>query len=76
VINLKKNDHYAQFGGTHFVNNVPPEEINQFVRQLPMDKRDSLFEVLTELNNKGLITVQNDGIFADGHGEINKDHEF
>lgn len=69
-MNLEKNEHYAQFGGTHFINNVPPEEINQFVRQLPMDKRDSLFEVLTELNNKGLITVQNDGVFADGHGEI------
>lgn len=65
-----KNEHFAQFGGVHFINNVSPREINIFVRELPEEKRDSIFEVLTELNKEGLITIVNDGIFADGEGHI------
>ncbi len=63
-------DHYARHGGVHFRNNVPPEEINRFIRRLPAGKRESLFEVLAELDKAGLITVVNDHVFADGHGVI------
>ncbi|WP_268236563.1 hypothetical protein [Caldalkalibacillus thermarum] len=35
----RPNEHFAQFGGVHFINNVPPEEINRFVRELPEAKR-------------------------------------
>lgn len=48
---------YIKYGGASFTNNVPPEDINNFVRMLPGDKRDNLFEVIKELNSHGLITV-------------------
>lgn len=67
---MNQNDHFARHGGVHFSNNVSPEEINQFVRQLPASKRDSLFEVLQELSQQGLITIHNDHVFADGEGFI------
>ena len=65
-----QQDHFARHGGVHFSNNVPPEEINQFVGQLPAGKRESLFEVLQELRNSGLITIHNDHVFTDGEGKI------
>lgn len=46
----------VKFGGIAFHNNVEPEEINKFVRELPQQKKDSLFEVLKELDAQGLIT--------------------
>ncbi|MCF6094102.1 hypothetical protein L1765_09020 [Microaerobacter geothermalis] len=67
---MKGEDHFAQFGGVHFTNHVPPEEINVFVRNLPAGKRESLFEVLKELEQAKLITIHNDGVWADGRGRI------
>ncbi|HEY8341842.1 MAG TPA: hypothetical protein VIK75_02375 [Calditerricola sp.] len=67
---MQPNEHFARFGGVHFRNNVPPEEINRFVRELPEEKRASMFAVLSELERAGLITVLNDGVFADGSGKI------
>lgn len=64
------NEHFARHGGVHFQSNRPPEEINAYVRNLPADKRDSLFEVLQELNRAGLITLYNDEVWTDGEGEI------
>ncbi len=64
------HEHYARHGGVHFRNNVSPTEINNFVRKLPAGKRESLFEVLDELDKAGLITVVNDHVFADGHGVV------
>jgi hypothetical protein len=66
----QNNDLFAQHGGVHFTNNVSPEEINNFVRQLPAGKRDSLFEVLQALNEDGLITIYNDHVFVDGEGKL------
>ncbi|BCJ87624.1 hypothetical protein [Effusibacillus dendaii] len=37
---------------------------------LPAAKKDSLFEVLSELEQAGLIAVVNDGKFADGEGNL------
>lgn len=67
---MESQEHFAAHGGIHFENQVPAEEINRFVRRLPEEKRESLFEVLWELDNAGMITVYNDGIFTDGSGEI------
>lgn len=47
----------VKFGGVVFQNNVDPEEINKFVRELPQEKKDSIFEVIKELDAQGLITV-------------------
>ncbi|MBA4494069.1 hypothetical protein ACFO25_11040 [Paenactinomyces guangxiensis] len=63
-------DHYARHGGVHFTLNVPEEEMNRYVRELPEQKRESMFQVMKELENAGLITVFNDGEFADGEGKI------
>jgi len=48
---------FIKYGGVHFINNVSPEEINDFVRQLPAEQKDSLFEVVKELDAAGLITL-------------------
>jgi hypothetical protein len=63
-------DRYARHGGVHFLPNASAEQINDYIRNLPDDKRDSLFEVLDELNQAGLITIQNDGVFADPSGKL------
>lgn len=68
-----KNEHqdqYASHGGVHFTQNVPTETINHFVRELPSSQRESLFEVLGELEAAGMITIQNDGRFTDGSGKV------
>lgn len=53
---------YLQYGGVKFWNNVPPEEINRFVRELPEDKKGSLFEVVQILDKEGLITLDRDEV--------------
>lgn len=50
----ERQEHFARHGGVHFSNRVPPEEINRFVRELPPEKRESLFEVLKELEQAGM----------------------
>lgn len=76
VKNMNNNqDHFARHGGVHFSNNVSPEQINEFIRQLPAGKRDSLFEVLQELQDSGLITIHNDHVFTDGEGNIGGSEE-
>ncbi|MDQ7092707.1 hypothetical protein REC12_03815 [Desulfosporosinus sp. PR] len=49
-----------KFGGAKIRNLVPPVKINRFVNRLPAAKRDSLFEIASELQNAGLIDVLND----------------
>lgn len=53
---------YLKYGGVKFWNNVPPEEINRFVRSLPPEKKDSLFEVVQILDREGLITLDRDEV--------------
>ena len=48
---------HLKFGGVSFKNNVSPEEINEFVRNLPESERDSLFEVVNKFRDAGLITL-------------------
>lgn len=78
--NTNDNDHYVKYGGVHFRNNVSPQEINLFIKRLPAGKRESLFEVLEQLELHGLITIVNDHLFADGNhivggGESNTDNK-
>lgn len=48
---------HVKYGGVRFENLVPPQEINRFVRELPEEKRSSLFQVIQELRDAGLIEV-------------------
>lgn len=49
--------HYVKYGGVRFVRNAPQEEINSCVNSLPEEERSSLQNVVTLLEQKGLITV-------------------
>jgi len=58
-----------KYGGVKFRNLVPPVKINRFVNRLPHNKRESLFEIASELQQAGLIRVFNDR----SHSTIDKD---
>jgi len=58
-----------KYGGVKFRNLVPPVKINRFTNKLPVDKKESLFEISTELQQAGLIEVFNDR----AHSTIDKD---
>jgi len=58
-----------KYGGVKFRNLVPPVKINRFVNRLPRNKRESLFEIASELQHAGLIRVFNDR----SHSTIDKD---
>lgn len=49
-----------KYGGVKFKNLVPPVKINRFVSKLPQNRRDSLFEVATELSQAGMIEILNE----------------
>lgn len=66
---------YSKHGGVHFLKKASAEEINGFVSKLPDTKRDNLFEVLGELDRAGLISIVNDGKFADGEGRLEGSEE-
>lgn len=51
---------YVKYGGVRFINNASPQEINRYVRELPPEDRESLFEVIKILHDEGLITVLED----------------
>jgi hypothetical protein len=57
VVGADKGKQYLKYGGVAFTNNVPPEEINRFVRELPEEDRQSLYQVVHKLQDAGLITV-------------------
>ncbi|MCB8816314.1 hypothetical protein [Desulfosporosinus shakirovi] len=58
-----------KYGGVKFRNLVPPVKINRFVNRLPRNKKESLFEIASELQHAGLIRVFNDR----SHTTIDKD---
>ena len=49
-------DYFVKYGGTAFQNNVAPEHIHDFVRQLPYEEKQSVYEVINRLENQGLIS--------------------
>ena len=63
-------DRYARHGGVHFVQKAPAEQINNYVRELPEERRESFFELLDELQSAGMIEIKNDGVFADPSGKL------
>ncbi|MCS1352646.1 hypothetical protein [Mechercharimyces sp. CAU 1602] len=69
------HDHFARHGGVHFTANVSADQINQFVNDLPSEKRNSLYEVMKHLDEAGLISLYNDGLLADGDGEVGGSQE-
>jgi len=58
-----------KYGGVKFRNMVPPVKINRFVNKLPRNKRDSLFEIASELSDAGMIEILNER----EHSTIDKD---
>ena len=54
-------DQHIKYGGVNFSNNVSPEEINRFIRDLPSEHKESLFNVVKLLDEAGLITVHTGG---------------
>lgn len=48
---------YLKYGGVRFVNNATPEEINSFVNNLSDDERYSLYNIVSLLEEEGLISL-------------------
>lgn len=61
---------HAKYGGVHFTQLAPVQEINDFVRRLPENQRDSIFEVMQSLHQSGLIRVENDHDWLNPEGEV------
>ena len=51
---------YVKYGGMKFEEKAPPEEINAYVEKLPPDKKQSLHQVVQELEDKGFIKLYNE----------------
>jgi hypothetical protein len=51
------DDLHIKYGGMRFTRHAPPEEINRFVRELPMEERESLAMVVRKLEEAGLISL-------------------
>lgn len=64
---------HANHGGVHFTQLAHARDINEFVRTLSADKKDSLFEVMQALHENGYIRIENDGEFIDPVGQIHPD---
>ncbi len=67
---LNSSEHFARHGGVHYQTNVNKEQINLYVRSLPENRRQSMYQVMKELEAAGMITVINDGVLTDGEGKI------
>lgn len=48
---------YLKYGGVRFINHASPEEINAFVNSLSEEERSSLYNVVTLLEEEGLISL-------------------
>jgi hypothetical protein len=62
--------HYLRFGGAKFTNNVPPEEINRFVGNLPPKDRESMAKVVDILEREGLIMLDRHEISSADEGFV------
>lgn len=51
------DEYYLKYGGVKFTSNVSPQEINEFVSQLPEEKKASLYLIAKELAEHGYITL-------------------
>jgi hypothetical protein len=53
-------DKYIKYGGMKFEQKAPAREINRFVNKLPEEKRQSMHQVVTELDDANLIDLKNE----------------
>jgi hypothetical protein len=51
-------DYFLKYGGTTFQNNVTPERIHHFVREMPQEQKQSVRDVVQLLENQGYISRQ------------------
>lgn len=49
---------YIKYGGMEFRAKADPKKINNFVAGLPPEKKVSMFSVVSELQEKGLIEIE------------------
>jgi hypothetical protein len=49
---------YIKYGGMEFKAMADPRQINQFVANLPPEKKVSMFSVVGELQEQGLIEIE------------------
>lgn len=59
-------DYFVKYGGAAFQNNVAPEQIHTFVRQLPQEQKQSVQEVLQMLEAQGYISKLDDAWMMNG----------
>lgn len=57
---FKQIEQHMKFGGMKVRNEVPVEEINDFILSLPENQRDSWSEVVQILEDEGMITMEGD----------------
>ncbi|ADL11842.1 hypothetical protein [Acetohalobium arabaticum] len=57
---FKQIEQHMKFGGMKVRNEVPVEEINDFILNLPENKRDSWSEVVQILEDEDMITMEGD----------------
>lgn len=60
---------FLKLGGQKFRPLVKPQEINSYVDSLPAEKRESMFEVARELQDKKMIEILPDSL------ESSRDHD-
>lgn len=53
-------DKYIKYGGMKFKQKAPTQEINRFVYNLPEEKRNSMYQVVNELDDADLIDLENE----------------
>ncbi|MDI3546730.1 MAG: hypothetical protein PWR10_382 [Halanaerobiales bacterium] len=58
--NYKQRVRTIKYGGIKYINNVPTEQINRFVMELPEERRSSMAEVTRILEEEGLISLIHD----------------
>jgi len=53
-------DKFVKYGGMKFKQKAGAKEINQFVRKMPKEKKNSIHQVVNELEDADLIDLKNE----------------
>ncbi|NLY56573.1 MAG: hypothetical protein GX058_08715 [Firmicutes bacterium] len=53
---------YLKYGGVKFYAKVPETEINEYVLSLPEEQRKSLYDVVIQLRDRGMIEIDEEDI--------------
>ena len=65
---------YIKYGGMEFRAKADPRQINRFVANLPPEKKISMFTVVGELQENGMIEIE-PGSISTIHLEMTPDFE-